>query len=358
MKARLAATIVLGAGLILPAPAWSAGQAPGPQGGAPPAPAAPAPASAPAGVEAGRQAGPDYSGIPVARLMERLEALDPAAPEAYFRLAEEVAAEVTAGGGGGGAGGAVSGSRAARDLARRLLVLAFHHGRHGQGTVDADLGPSVCLALASLTRRDQERRWLLAMTRVLQEERPLVGEKRARPSPSAQPVPEQVALDLSAAMGLARSAEGRRAEMLLQRPGVLDALKAYDAVLEDEGRVGGSQVVLKAAAEWPACPECRNRRIVTRPDAPGRPLTARLCPVCSGDPGPRLDRTDLLLQLRLESALLRGIHRIWSAQALADGGEPLRDPDPEELAAWYNVDVAESVFRGGRWVKPEAGGAK
>ncbi|MBL8991288.1 MAG: hypothetical protein JNJ48_06885 [Phycisphaerae bacterium] len=273
---------------------------------------------------------PGVAAIPVPRLSERLARLSPDDPTAYFLLGEEVASE--------------SVDRSSRDLARTLLVLAMHLDRAAGGT--GNLTPSVCLALASLTPREGERRWLVAVARASERR---AGERagRTRP-PGLAPVSELVAFDLATAFGLIRAGEGRRAEQLLAKPAVAELLSAYENVLDDEGIVGGAQRLRRWAEQWQSCPECRNRRIVTR----GEGGKARLCPTCGGSPGPKLSEAELLVQLRMESALLRGIHRLWSAQYLADGGEPLRDPDAADLPATYGVDTTRTVWREGQWRQP------
>jgi hypothetical protein len=71
-------------------------------------------------------------------------------------------------------------------------------------------------------------------------------------------------------------------------------------------------------------------------------------------PGPVLSPSELLGQLRLEAALLRGIHRLWSAQIQADAGEPLRDPRPEDVAMIFRVDPNAVLYRHGKWIPDPA----
>lgn len=281
-------------------------------------PAEPAPAATPA---------TGLNAIPVDRLSEKLAALAPSDPMAYFRLGEEVAAEAF--------------DRPSRDLARTLFVLAMHLDREQGGKLH--LTPSACLALATLTPSESERRWLAAMASA-SDTRADAQERQARLPPA---VSESVALELATTLGLLRAGEGRRAEQSLAKPAVAELLGAYENVLNDEGHLGGISRLRQIAAQWP-CPECRNRRVVTRGEG-GKP---RLCPTCGGVPGPRLQRSELIVHLRMESALLRGIHRLWSAQALADNNQPLREADPNELAAWYKVDTTRTVWRAGDWKTP------
>lgn len=277
----------------------------------------------------------DVSGIRVVNLAARLAALSPDQPGAYFQLGEEVAFEAQ--------------DRATRDLARRLFVLAFVLDRPGRPGFTGKVAPGAAMALAALTKRESERRWLLAVARAA-EPASAIGQERPLPSDAVLEVPSHVAYDLASVLGLARGGDGRRAAALLARPGVDAALTAYESVLDDRGFLGGGSKVRRAITDWPSCQTCRNRRVVTR-NADGG-LRAELCPKCKGNPGPTFSTLELITQLRMESALLKGIHRMWSAQALADGGEPLRDPLPDELPAWYRIDPRASVFRDGVWVQP------
>lgn len=272
----------------------------------------------------------NWATIPIPNLANRLSMLAPGDPMAYFKLGEEVAAEAF--------------DRPSRDLARTLLVLAMHLDRTSGGKLR--LTSSSCLALATLTPRESERRWLIAMAQVAHASEP--DGRPARRLMVAPNVSESAAFDLATAMGLIRAGDGRRAEQLLAKPAVAELLNAYENVLNDEGIVGGAQRLQRLASEWGQCSECKNRRFVTRGEG-GKP---RLCPTCGGSPGPQLSKQELLVHLRMESALLRGIHRLWSAQSLADGGEPLRDPDPAELSAWYKVDTERTVWQQDQWVKP------
>jgi hypothetical protein len=157
-------------------------------------------------------------------------------------------------------------------------------------------------------------------------------------------VPEVTALNLATAMGLARAGEGKKAEGYLAREGVRELLATTQAAIS--GSASARDPVQKWIEDWPVCPTCKNRRIVTR----GNEST--LCPYCDGNPGPRLSDEQLLKQYRAESLLLRGVYRSWSAQILADDGEPLRDPNPADLAASFGVDARATVWRKGAWVAP------
>lgn len=270
---------------------------------------------------------PWRAGAAVPDLEARLEALTPAAPMEYFRLAEEVAYESTTPEGAA--------------LARRLYLLAYLLDEDRGGPLS--LGTSVCLALADLAPSPEERQWLLALARVLDE-----GDAALRWSAGGDTLAgarRDVAFKAATALGEFRAGRYRQAEDLLEEPGVADLLSRYDALLD-----GGLNAILTVLrTDPPVCRECRNRRIV-RAESGG----PRLCYTCGGDPGPGLRGQDLIRHLRLESLLLRGSQESWSAQLIVDGAEPLRAVDPDELPAWFEVDADRPIYRDGAWVGVDA----
>jgi hypothetical protein len=291
----------------------------------------------PAAPPPGQTGDVDLTKIPLAGLADRLAALEPAKPREYFLLAEELAAE------------ALGGNTDARDLAEHLYVLAFELDRaDGSPT---ELAASCVMGLAALVAPEHERRWLVALTLQL----PTSGEA-ASPAWlkrwSALNVPDKLAFDLATALGLIRSGEGRRAERLFNQTGADQVLRAFAGVMT--GVPGDDPVnrLRRQMEQWPRCPECRNRRVVVKPEPGTKGGQTRLCAVCAGLPGPRLSNAEFIGHLRMEAALLRGIQRLWSAQALADGGRPLRDPEPAALAPSRRMNSRASVFQNGQWVEP------
>ncbi len=285
------------------------------------------------------------AGAVVPKLDGRLSALVPAEPERYFELAEEAAAEQAV-------------SPAARALARRLYVLAFATDAARPGPRAGELGPSCCLGLATLVSSETDRRWLRALAAQLAESRATAvpGAPRAVVRRAPEP-PAGARLDLANALGLIRAGEGRAAAALLARPGVREAAGAYGGALSGgQGVVDAAATLAELATQAVPCRECRNRRFVLRSEPSGggaaKVSRARLCPACAGVPGPRLTDAEVLAQLRVESAALRGVQQSWSAQVLADGGAPLRDPDPAEIPAAFQVDATKTVYRDGEWQKP------
>lgn len=274
-----------------------------------------------------------YADFPIDDLDDRLQQLDPADPEAYFLLAEEVAAE--------------SYHPEAEELATRLLVLAYELDRAQPG--GGTLAASACLALADTPSLNPQRHWLHALAVTL-------DERHAETDPDF-PVqqwatPENAVL-AAEALGHFRTGQGVRARELLYTEAVSRILERFDALLAETGQPGITRALRREADHWP-CPECANRRVIRRP---GTPTGHAICAVCRGTPGPRLSRRQLLRHLRFESRLLSGIHESWTAQLATDHGAPLRDPDPTELASTLGIDTTRTVWRNDRWTQPESSGA-
>jgi hypothetical protein len=263
---------------------------------------------------------------------KRLGALSPDRPMDYFLLAEDVGADAT--------------EDSTRDLARQLYVLAYELDARTSGRKERfQLGPSVCLGLASLASRDDERRWLRALAETLTDRTPALGSSTAG---NTGGFARETAFDLATAMGLARSGEGRRAEQLLDKPGVSELLERIEAQPMPDGSLNDLKGFFKRAIrDWPICPQCRNRRVV--PAGSNRNGEMVLCDTCRGNPGPKLSEQELANQLRIEAVLLQGTQRSWAAQVLADAGAPLRDLDPSELAGTYKVDPDKPLWRDGGW---------
>lgn len=262
----------------------------------------------------------------------RLASLTPDKPWAYFELGEELAER--------------GDDPVMRTLARTLFVLAYETSKSASESravgAGADIRVSVCLALAALSEREHERTWLQAVAASLgwQSPRP-TGERRGN-----QAAVDPAALDLCNAIGLIRIGEGRQAARLLDKPEVAQLLLRTERLLSPGGLSGGEARIRRLMAEWPNCSECRNRRFIKNADG------VRLCPKCGGRPGPSLVQQELMYQLRLESSLLHGVQKSWVAQTIVDGGAPLRDLDPDELAKTLAVDPTKTIWRNGAWTAP------
>lgn len=311
------AVLLLVAALIAPGPAALQPDSPSP---------APARESAAAPVE--QPTLPAWIG-------SRLSSLTPAEPWAYFELGEELAEH--------------GNDPALRTLARTLFVLAYEtsKGTNETRAAGADIRVSVCLALAALSDREHERTWLQAVAASLgwQSPQPLSDGR------GGQAGVDPAALDLCNAIGLIRVGEGRQAARLLDKPEVTQLLLRTERLLSPGGLTGGEARIRRLMAEWPNCSECRNRRFIKNADG------VRLCPKCGGRPGPKLVQQELMYQLRLESSLLHGVQKSWVAQTIVDGGAPLRDLDPDELAKTFGIDPARTIWRGNAWQTPAAAGA-
>lgn len=292
-----------------------------------PTPAPPQPAD-PASVAPVLQKAPQPPTAAETAWQARLEALDGRDAQSYFNLAEEVG------------DAAITAEEVA--LAQRLFVISFELDRLHSGGKGGPLAASSCLGLAWLSRREPERRWLVA----------LAGQIDPRHATPAWLAAEQVNADtkasaqLSLALCLLRAGEGTQAAQLFADPAVRGLLDRYQRLLSGSGSIGPSTQLTMEANRWP-CPDCGNSRVVKRSNKAG---DVRLCLTCAGNPGPRLSDAEYIAQLRLESLLLSGIHRSWGAQIGADNGEPLRDPDPSELAPTFGIDPTRALFKAGAWV--------
>lgn len=266
---------------------------------------------------------------------ERLEALAPANPAAYLELGEEIAATITE----PQVAASADSAAATRRLVVELYVLALALDQRDTGL--SPTGASASLALASLSPRDEDKRWLTAVARTL-DPRQAPPPWMARPEVASV---ESEAFRAASAIGLIRSGDGIRARQLLGHAEVRAVLERSNSLIERLGFSGGSGRLLREAELWP-CSQCANQRIFKRLSASGEP---RLCTNCEGVPGPRLSDRELLALLQFESWLLDGRQRSWAAQSTADGGAPLRDPDPSGVAGSFRVDPKKPYWRRGVW---------
>lgn len=264
--------------------------------------------------------------VAVDPLEARLAALMPDDAEAYFLLGEEMAVEAL--------------HADEFDLVRHLYVVAFELDRQAGGS---QLGASVCLALASIERLESRKAWLRALAGAM-DDRYAVNEwfESTRLN-----VDDETALLVATALGHTRAGEGRsHAKRILDRPDVRAVLEEYESLLGNTGLSGGLTRLDSYINEWP-CPECDNERIVSRQGT--KPVQYRMCYTCDGDPGPRLESSELISYLRFESRLLSGLQRSWAAQVASDAGEPLRDPEPADLAHVLGVNAELVYWRDGAW---------
>lgn len=265
-------------------------------------------------------------------IVERLRALEPADPAAYFLLGEEIV-EAAA-------------SKSDEDLARQLFGLAFELDRRdGSPTW---IAPSSCIAIASLARLESDERWLRALAN-------RIDPSYAPPSWTGtngvgDSVSEAV-FNTAEAVGETRAGNGLQARALLEKPGVRELLLRYGRLLGFSASTGAAWQIEQWAGDWP-CRECGNERVVFRPNT--EPPSYRECYTCRGNPGPALSNDQIIAQLRFESRLLQGISRSWGAQLAIDMGTPLREPIADELAAVLNIDADAPYWRDGWVSSPDA----
>ncbi len=262
-----------------------------------------------------------------AMIESRLAALTPEHPGSYFLVAEDVADTAD--------------DEPRTQLARTLYVLAFELDRkRGGGT---SLAAASALAIAKIERLERDKRWLTAIASAVDRRYSLPDWNVG----ATQSISDETAFKAATVLGLARAGEGREARRVIDQPGVRDVLKRYERAIGTTGQTGALSRLEKYMQSWP-CPECGNARTVSKPGEKG--VEIRLCPTCRGNPGPRLDEEEYIAQLRFEAALLNGIQRSWAAQVVVDQGAPLRDPDLDEVAPTYGVDVSKPYWRRGQWV--------
>lgn len=270
----------------------------------------------------------------VAKLAERLAALDATDALAYLELGEEVTSE--------------TGAPEDRDLARHLYAVAYDLERRTSARPAVMAG--ACLGLAALEVSDEGSSWLYAVAGLVDPR----ATRGAGAGVTTLAVAPDVALAAANALGLARSGEGRRAGRIYEDEAVRDVFERYGRLLGGAGGLSGLSRFERAIRDWPDL-ECGGSRVITRRGADG--IETLLCPTCRDNPGPPMTEQEFLNHLRFESRLLRGIHQSWGAQIAADGGAPLLDPDPDRvpelLAARYGILVERTLWRDGQWVEPQ-----
>ncbi|MHC4101335.1 MAG: hypothetical protein ACYS15_01500 [Planctomycetota bacterium] len=235
--------------------------------------------------------GADGAAVGSVRWEQRLEALSPADPMAYFELAEEVAD--------------AAGDEAQVALARHLFGLS--------GALDPQrLGRSACLAVADLEPNEYARQRLLALAALL-DRRP--GGLAAGQSGGVLDIHPEAALAVSEAISFYRRGDGTRALKLLERPGAADLLEAWGGTAFR----GGAKRFVE---------DCRLYR---------------------GSREPTLTDRDLTLMLRFEAAILAGVNRTWTGDLLLGEGRPLIEVDPDRIEEALGVDGSRPCYRGGRW---------
>lgn len=261
----------------------------------------------------------------------RLESLTPSNPIAYFRLAEEVASS--------------GGTADEQQLARRLYAIAFALTSDESSIKDSEfpIAASACLGLADLERSTSRKRWLLALAGRID---PRYATRSWDASEQANPSNE-AALLLAEAIGLSLSGDGSLARERFDDPRVAALLEETRGILDRPGTGASSTLIKREAQIWP-CPECGNARAV--PDRSEGGQVRRLCSTCRGNPGPVISRDTFVAYLAYQAVILHGTQRSWSADLAVNQGQPLLDPQPEEVAVYVGIDPTKVYYRKGRWL--------
>lgn len=259
-------------------------------------------------------------------IVARLSAISPIDPEALLRAGEDLSS---------------MGSPLSIRVARRVLAGAIEIDRQRGG---GRVGAGACLLLAEIATTEPDRRWFAALARALESG----ASSRSWLHDGDQSYNADAAYNAACAVGLVRAGDGLAARQLFKEPGVRDILLDHERLLSTIGEPGGLAFLEREAAKWP-CTECRNDRVVKV--VVNREVQHKLCPICGGNPGPVLSDEAVILQLRLEARLLRGVQRSWAAQLAADRGMPLDDPDPDELSKVLGFDSLAFVFKGDGWYR-------
>lgn len=292
---------------------------------------------------------------------QRLAALSPSDPMAYFALAEEIAYE------------GESLSPSAQRRAIELLVLAFELDRNA--SEPQGMGQSVCLALAEVVSDPIQRRWLWSAARTFPA--PAVDLPPGAVAPTLPPLPPE-ATDAanSGPTGLIGEAPDSQASISL----ALTAIRASDsrtlrtALIRLSSAGGNRGTVSKgiselerllfaaeiprretveicraasAIVESPVCKTCRNKRILDDSSESGLPGASsgeglRICPTCGGVPPNGLEddtrRALLIAHTRILGIEARVDPTSWGSTLLARGEAPTSLLDPTDLAQAFGVD--------------------
>lgn len=255
-----------------------------------------------------RASGPDLDDSALEHedaFVERLNALRPQQPMAYFELAEDMA-------------DAAGDDESMRDLARYLFGLA--------GVLDPDrLGRSAALALADMTDNAESRRRLLALASILDQRGHSILLTMQPHTDHTRDVDFDTAAIMTflEAIGEYRWGRGARAMSTLRREGMDEILAFYVAPL----RVTASEIH----------DAIRTYR--------------------TGQNRPPISTDELDAMHRMELAMLTGPHAVirrpWSADLMLTQDRPLIEVDPDRLDMSFGVDASRPYYRGalhdGHW---------
>lgn len=254
--------------------------------------------------------------------IEALQALTPEQPERYLELGEEILDRPD--------------SPQRVEMARNLFVRAVEYGRLRPG--GERVAASAALALASMSPRAAERRWLRAVASTLHPD-------YAAPAGSERPDPAAGARAAELITRL-RAGEGIRPREIIGDAKVRGELVRGEAALSADGTIGLTD--LDAAAKKQPCPTCSGRGIAVQQG----PKSAALCPVCKGRTALNASIDDVASQLRLQLSLMGERQDQWGKVTESETA-PARDPDASEVAVVFGIDTKLSVWRSGQWATPQ-----
>lgn len=284
----------------------------------PPIPAVP-PAVAPAVAHAGRQSGFDDSEL------ARLAALRPSDPAAYLELGEDMLESPD--------------SPERVDMTRQLLVRALEFGR--TRPEHRRTAASAAIALASMSKREGDRLWLRSVAAILEPTSDDFAPARRAREKESQAAANRASLFLTQL----RAGAGIEARDSLNAKGVRSVLERHERELSALGTIS-VQHLENEAKKWP-CTDCNSTGMIAPPK--GQRGSAKLCPVCGGQPGMKLTAPDFAAQLRLQRRLAGSFSEPWGSLIATEGAPPAREPDPANVAFAFAVDAKLSVWRDGQW---------
>ncbi|MEM7228825.1 MAG: hypothetical protein AAF432_08425 [Planctomycetota bacterium] len=221
---------------------------------------------------------------------ERLRALTPNDPMAYFELAEDLVDSPD--------------SERDRELAQQLFGLA--------GALSPDLlGRSAALALADVEEDPGQKRRLLALADLLAESRPGLQPRSSRARSHVDPA---AAYAVATALHEFRNGYGPRAIRALEQVGATELLTTADDALR-----GGA------------------RRFIED------------CNLYRGGQRPSLSSGEISSLMHLEAALLAGNDLTWTDELSLRGGVTYIEVDPEQLEQVFDVNADRPFYREGTW---------
>jgi len=261
--------------------------------------------------------------------LARLASLKPANPSAYLELGEDMLDSPD--------------SPERVDMIRQLLVRALEYGRLRPD--QRRTAASASIALASMSKREGDRLWLRSVAAILEPSSVEFAPARRAKQQESQAAANRASLFLTQL----RAGAGIEARDSLAAKGVRAVLEQHERELSAGGTISVPDLEAESK-KWP-CTDCGSTGIIVPPK--GQHGSAKLCPVCGGQPGMKLNPADFAAQLRLQRRLAGSTSEPWGSLIETEGAPPARDPDPANVAPAFAVDVRLSVWRDGQWATPE-----